>query len=261
MKRSYHVLTTTCLTLALGLGSVAFAQDTGSGQGGGSFSRQRGAPQDKQQDKQQEKQEKQQEKPAAAKVGEKAPDFALKDSTGKVHKLSDYKGKIVVLQWVNPGCPICKRVHEKGLAKQMQTDVKQIDANVVFLAINSTFNAEPSATAEYLKKYQITVPALDDREGKVGRLYGAKTTPHLFIIDAEGILRYQGAFDDDAQGEKTERVNYVVQAIEQITEGETVMPNTTKSYGCSIKYAGSQGTGQGRDGAKGGKNEGGSGGN
>lgn len=247
MKRSYHVLTATCLTMALGLGSVAVAQETPGGGQGGSIT------------KQQEKQTEKQTEKAAAKVGEKAPDFSLKDSTGKVQKLSDYKGKIVVLQWVNPGCPVCKRVHEKGLVKEMQSDVKEIDANVVFLAINSTFNAEPSATAEYLKKWQITEPALDDREGKVGRLYGAKTTPHVFIVDAEGILRYQGAFDDDNSGEKTERVNYVVQAIEQITSGETVMPNTTKSYGCTVKYAGAQGMG-GKDGAKGGKSEGGSGG-
>jgi peroxiredoxin len=176
-------------------------------------------------------------KDMVAKVGEAAPDFKLMDAQGKAYALADYKGKVVVLQWINPDCPVCKRVSSTGLVAGMLKDLKQVDPNIVHLAINSTHYMEPAATAAYMKEHKLDSPALIDREGTVGQMYGARTTPHVYVIDAEGVLRYQGAFDDDQRGNKENRTNFVVQAVRQIVAGETVTPDTTKPYGCSVKYA------------------------
>lgn len=173
-----------------------------------------------------------------AQIGEAAPTFALEDSTGRRHALADYKGKIVVLQWINPDCPVCTRVSSTGLVTAMKSQLAQISDNVVHLDINSTHYMEPAVGAEYLKKYKIDVPVLIDRDGKVGRLYEAKTTPHMFVIDTKGVLRYQGAIDDDSYGSKgKDATNYVVQAVRQIVANDTVSPDITKPYGCSVKYA------------------------
>lgn len=174
---------------------------------------------------------------AKAKVGEAAPDFTLDDANGKSHSLSDYKGKIVVLQWINPECPICQRVTKSGLVAKMAKEIKTIDKDIVHLAVNSTAGMPGKVSAKYLAKHEIKASVLIDDDGKVGHLYGAKTTPHVFVIDAEGILRYQGAFDDDPRGGKEDAANYVVNAVRQITEGETVSPDYVKPYGCSVKYA------------------------
>ena len=175
---------------------------------------------------------------AKAQVGEAAPDFTVKDAEGKEHKLSDYKGKIVVLQWVNPDCPICRRVHEQGLVQDMRTQLKELDPEVVHLAINTTYDMEAEKSAKYLARHKIDSPVLIDQEGTVGRLYGAKTTPHLFVIDQEGVLRYDGAIDDDSpRGTKGKSAkNYAVNAVRQIVEGETVIPDSTTPYGCNVKY-------------------------
>ncbi|MHC4081740.1 MAG: redoxin domain-containing protein, partial [Planctomycetota bacterium] len=174
----------------------------------------------------------------AAEIGEPAPAFTLADSTGKSHALADYRGKIVVLQWINPDCPVCRRVCSTGLATAMRKQLDEITPGVVHLAINSTHYMEPSVGEAYLKTHKIDAPVLIDRDGKVGHLYGAKRTPHLFVIDAEGVLRYQGAIDDDQRGDKGEKAtNYVVQAVRQIVAGETVAPDITRSYGCTVKYA------------------------
>jgi peroxiredoxin len=179
-----------------------------------------------------------------AKIGEPAPGFTLQDASGKSYTLADYKGKIVVLQWINPDCPVCRRVASSGLVTAMHRQVREVDPDVVFLAINSTHYMEPDASAKYLKEHRVEMPALSDRDGTVGRLYGAKTTPHVYVIDAEGVLRYQGAFDDDPQGQKGDKaVNYVLTAIRQIEAGETVMPDTVKSYGCTVKYKPGEGEG------------------
>ena len=181
------------------------------------------------------------QRPAAdgrAQIGEAAPTFALEDSTSKRHTLADYKGKIVVLQWINPDCPVCTRVSSTGLVTSMKSQLAQISDNVVHLDINSTHYMEPAVGAEYLKKYKIDVPVLIDRDGTVGRLYEAKTTPHMFVIDTRGVLRYQGAIDDDPYGSKgKDATNYVVQAVRQIVANDTVSPDITKPYGCTVKYA------------------------
>ncbi len=174
-----------------------------------------------------------------AKIGQPAPNFKLKDSSGKTHSLKDYKGKLVVLQWINPiSCPVCKRVNSTGVTSNMLKTIKGIDRDFVHLTIDSTSGQEMAKSTAFLTKYDIKSPALDDTAGKVGRLYGAKTTPHMYVIDKKGILRYAGAIDDDEHARKgADATNYVVNAIQQIAAGETVTPDKTKAYGCSVKYA------------------------
>lgn len=172
-----------------------------------------------------------------AKVGEAAPEFTLTDADGKEYSLSDYKGRIVVLQWINPDCPVCRRVSSAGLVGKMSKQLKKIDGELVHLAINSTHYMDGETSAKYLKQHKLKSPALIDQDGTVGKLYGARTTPHMFVIDKEGILRYQGAFDSDPNGKKKDVTNYVINAVQQITNGETVTPDFMKPYGCSVKYA------------------------
>jgi peroxiredoxin len=171
-------------------------------------------------------------------IGKPAPAFTLKDSDDKAHSLADFKGRIVVLQWINPDCPVCRAVASSGRVAAMEKEVKKLSRDIVFLTVNSTHYMEPAIGAEYLKSHDLTMPLLIDRDGKVGKLYAARTTPHLFVIDAEGVLRYSGAIDDDQTGRKgAEATNYVVNAVRQIVNGETVTPDATKPYGCSVKYA------------------------
>lgn len=172
-----------------------------------------------------------------ATVGQPAPNFTLKTTDGKDWSLSDAKGKIVVLEWCNPECPVCKNVVTDGTVSAMIKDTKAVASDVVFVMINSSA-ARPSsldATGAYFKDAKIDAPALLDRDGKVGKMYGARTTPHCYVIDDKGVLRYQGAIDDGGQGKKG-TMNYVVNAVKQIKAGETVSPETTKPYGCSVKY-------------------------
>lgn len=169
---------------------------------------------------------------AHAKVGEAAPAFTLKDTAGKDVSLSDYAGKVVVLEWMNPGCPICKGKVEDGSVAKMITESKAINPDVVFLFINSTAATadKPQESAEYLKSNKIEAPALIDGDGKVGHAYGARTTPHCFVIGADGKLAYDGAIDDKGS------TNYVVEAVKALKEGKAPSPATTKPYGCSVKY-------------------------
>lgn len=173
-----------------------------------------------------------------AEIGKAAPDFTLRDVDGNEHKLTDLKGKNVVIEWINPQCPVCNRVMSKGIVEQMRKDLKAIDKDVVHLAINSTNGMNIEDSVKYLKKYKLAedIVALDDSEGSVGKIYGAKTTPHMFVVDSKGVLRYEGAIDDDPNGRNDERTNYVVSALRAIVAGETVTPEKTRSYGCAVKY-------------------------
>ena len=175
---------------------------------------------------------------AKAEIGKAAPDFTLKDVDGKDHKLSEFTGKNLVIESINPQCTVCNRVKSSGLIEKMRKDLKAIDKDFVHLAINSTEGMTAEDSAKYLKKYKLfeELVVLDDAEGAVGKLYGAKTTPHMFVIDAKGVLRYTGALDNDPTGRNDERTNYVVNALRQIVAGETVSPEKTQSYGCEIKY-------------------------
>ena len=179
------------------------------------------------------KESKKAEKADAAKVGSPAPAFTLKDSAGKDVSLSDFKGKVVVMEWMNPGCPVCKGKMEDGSVAKMMSDSKAINSDVVFLFINSTASmaSKPAESGDYLAKNKISAPALIDGDGAVGHAYGAKTTPHCFVVDASGMLAYAGAIDD--QGDK----NYVVSTVQALKDGKPVSPATTKAYGCGVKYA------------------------
>ena len=169
---------------------------------------------------------------AQAKVGETAPAFTLKDTSGKAVSLSDFKGKVVVLEWMNPGCPVCREKCEGGAVAKMMSDSKAANPDVVFLFINSTAATadKPQESAEYLKKNKIDATALIDGDGTVGHAYGAKTTPHCFVIGADGKLAYDGAIDDKGS------TNYVVNAVKALKEGKAVSPATTSPYGCGVKY-------------------------
>jgi peroxiredoxin len=169
---------------------------------------------------------------AHAKVGEAAPAFTLKDTSGKDVSLSDFAGKVVVLEWMNPGCPVCREKVEGGAVAKMMADAKAINPDVVFLFVNSTAATadKPQESADYLKSNKVEATALIDGDGKVGHAYGARTTPHCFVIGADGKLAYDGAIDDKGS------VNYVVGAVKALKDGKAPSPATTKPYGCSVKY-------------------------
>jgi peroxiredoxin len=178
---------------------------------------------------------------SAAKVGQPAPAFTLKDAAGKEHKLADFEGRIVVLEWTNPDCPYIVRVYRDGVIKRTVEEMKKIDDKAVYLAINSTHNVVPEDNVAFLKKHGMDrLTVLFDQDGTVGRLFDARNTPHMFVIDGKGVLRYQGAIDDDRQGRKAEKgesvTNYVINAVRQIKSGETVAPDQTTPYGCTVKY-------------------------
>lgn len=167
-------------------------------------------------------------------IGKPAPDFTLKDVNGKDVKLSDSKGKITVLVWGNSDCPAFARVAKGKLFDKAFTQVK--DKNVVWYTVDST----ATATADNAKKFSTdnALPGawLLDPNGTTGKAYGAKTTPHAFVIDAKGNLAYAGAFDDDPQGGKDKARNYVVEAVDALSKGSTVATATTDPYGCTVKY-------------------------
>ena len=173
---------------------------------------------------------------SGAKVGEAAPAFTLKTADGKDWSLSDAKGKVVVIEWVNPECPVCERVMKDGTVAATLKGVKEQFPDAVYLAINSSASRPSSfdATPAYLKDNKIDIPALFDRDGKVGKTYGARTTPHCFVINAEGVLVYKGAIDNSQSGDG--KTNHVVQAVTQLKKGEKVEPSETKPFGCSVKY-------------------------
>ena len=168
----------------------------------------------------------------------KAPDFTLKNHDGKEVKLADYKGKIVVLEWINHECPFVKYHYEKKPTMN-ELAKKYKEKKVVWLAIDSTNHQETKKNKEYAEKNKILHPILDDRSGKVGRAYKATNTPHMFIINTDGNIVYNGAIDNAPLGkvpEDKELVNYVDKALKELTSGKTVSISKTKPYGCTVKY-------------------------
>lgn len=174
---------------------------------------------------------------AAPEIGKTAPNFTLVDAEGKSHTLSDYRGKLVVLEWTNPDCPYVMRHYKEGTMTALESAFS--DTQVVWLAINTTHYNTAEATRKWSTEKGLSYPTLLDADGAIGHLYAAKTTPHMFVVDASGKLVYDGAIDDSPQGDKkmSERVLYVGQAVEAALQEKASSPSKTKPYGCSVKYA------------------------
>lgn len=171
---------------------------------------------------------------SAAPVGEKAPDFEIKDTAGKEVKLSEFAGKFVVLEWFNHQCPYVKAQYDAGKMQALQE--KWGGQDVVWLSICSSkpgtqgHNSPAAADALVAEKKARPAHLLLDESGDIGRLYSAKTTPHMFVISPEQIVLYNGAIDDRAE------INYVDQALTEAHAGKGVSVSTTRPYGCSVKY-------------------------
>ncbi len=180
----------------------------------------------------------------AATVGEPAPDFQLKDATGKVIKLADFKGKHVVLEWTNPGCPFV--VKHYG-SQNMQRLQKEFTArNVVWLSVSSTapghydYLAPAALTAKYKEWGSAPTAMLMDDDGTVGKAYSARTTPHMYVIDPAGKLVYAGGIDDKRSANPADvkdAKNFVRAALGESMAGNAVSTPTAAPYGCSVKYA------------------------
>ena len=173
-----------------------------------------------------------------AKLGEPAPNFTLVDTNGRTRTLSEYAGKIVVLEWFNTQCPVVLKCYRSKSIQTANEKVRELDKSIVWLAVNSTASTSAGENTMWIKKFDLGYPILLDLDGTVGHQFDARRTPHMFVIDKKGILRYHGAIDNNAFGDKKldEATNYVVNAVRQIVEGETVAPDYIKPYGCSVKY-------------------------
>lgn len=176
---------------------------------------------------------------ATVAVGDPAPAFTLTDTQGVQHSLDQYRGKTVVLEWINPNCPFSRRQAVEGV----MTATSKTHPEAVWLAINSTARGhgdflDPKAHADWNQKHGIAYPVLYDAEGAVGHAYGARTTPHMFVIDGQGKVIYAGAIDDDPPGRKakTARTNYVDGALAAVAGGRAPDPASTTPYGCTVKY-------------------------
>ncbi|MEY2571836.1 MAG: hypothetical protein QOJ87_49 [Verrucomicrobiota bacterium] len=176
-------------------------------------------------------------------VGSNAPDFSLTDSNGKTQSVSQYKGKYVVLEWFNPECPFVKKHYGSGNMQKLQAEFT--GKGVVWLSIDSSApGLEGYLTAEQANakitewKTKQTALVLDP-DGKAGRSYGAKNTPHMFVINPDGKIVYEGAIDSKATPNPSDiasSTNYVKVALEESLSGKAVSNANTKPYGCSVKY-------------------------
>jgi peroxiredoxin len=181
---------------------------------------------------------------ATAAVGQLAPAFSATDTSGKTVSLADLKGKHVVLEWVNPGCPYVRKHYDSA---NMQGTQKEATAQgVVWLAVNSTHTGAtdylpPAALGAWMKERGGAPSAtLMDAQGKVGRAYGARTTPQMVVIDPQGKIVYTGAIDSKRSANPADvktATNYVKQALGESLAGKTVSVAATQSYGCSVKYS------------------------
>jgi len=178
-----------------------------------------------------------------AEIDKKAPQFSLTDSKGKTHNLANYAGKYVILEWINFDCPFVKKFYDADDMQRLQE--KYADMGVVWLSIcssalgkqghfgNDEINKHIADHKAKMKAYLI------DEDGKVGKMYNAKTTPHMYIINPDGILIYAGAIDSIKSTESSDikkAENYIVSALEQAMNGKPVKTKTSVPYGCSVKY-------------------------
>jgi peroxiredoxin len=180
---------------------------------------------------------------ATVRVGSPAPNFTAKTSTGQTVNLSDYKGKVVVLEWTNHECPFVVKHYSTGNMQKLQQEAKA--KGVVWFSVVSSapgqqgFVTAEQANAVVKEKKASPTAVLLDPDGTLGKLYGARTTPHMFVIDKAGQLQYMGAIDDApslANQDVTKANNYVRAALGQIMAGQKVTTSTTQPYGCSVKY-------------------------
>jgi peroxiredoxin len=181
---------------------------------------------------------------AAATVGQAAPDFTLRDTGGKPVRLSELRGRHLVLEWTNPGCPFVQKHYRSGNLPTLQKEA--VAKNVVWLAINSTSPdhgdyLSPPQLARWMDEQRAAASAaLMDEDGRVGHAFGARTTPHMYLIDPQGRLIYAGGIDSipSARVDDIARAtNHVRQALDEALNGRPVSRPTTPPYGCSIKYA------------------------
>ena len=182
---------------------------------------------------------------AAATVGQPAPDFAVADTAGKPVKLSELKGKTIVLEWTNHQCPFVGKHYDSGNMQKLQKEATA--KGVVWLTLVSSAAGEeghvsPSQGEEIYRKWGAGFShLLLDPEGKVGRAYGARATPHMYVVAPDGRLAYMGAIDDKPstrQGDIAGARNHVRAALEEVAAGRPVAMPATQAYGCSVKYKG-----------------------
>jgi len=176
-------------------------------------------------------------------VGATAPDFNLADTGGKTHSLSEYKGKYVVLEWFNPECPFVKKHYGSGNMQKLQGEYT--GKGVVWLSIDSNApglegNLTPEQAQKVMKDWNTKQTALLlDPEGKAGRAYNARNTPHMFVINPQGKIVYEGAIDSKATPNPADipsSTNYVKAALDESMSGKSVADSNTRPYGCSVKY-------------------------
>jgi peroxiredoxin len=181
---------------------------------------------------------------AAAQVGQPAPDFTATDIHGKVVKLRDYLGKVVVLESYNLDCPFVANQYKSGAMQELQKETT--DKGVIWLVVNSVNSKNPNhrtpekARAEWDQQKMKATAWLDDSSGAIGKAYGMKTTPHMFVIAPSGTLVYAGAIDDQSSSSHDPRKarNYVRDAVRQTLAGQPVETSQTRPYGCGVKYGG-----------------------
>lgn len=182
---------------------------------------------------------------AQPQIGKAAPDFTATDANGKSHKLSDFKGKTVVLEWTNPECPFVQKHYNSGNMQALQTDATK--DGVVWLSVNSGAPGKQGhvdgagANRTIAASKARPTAYLLDANGQIGKLYGARTTPHMYVIDAKGTLVYMGGIDSNSSADpatiKT-ATNYVKAALADLKAGTPIKTATSQPYGCSVKYAG-----------------------
>jgi peroxiredoxin len=180
---------------------------------------------------------------AGPQVGQPAPDFKALDIRGETHELSDFRGKVVVLEAYNFDCPFVANHYNSGAMQELQANLTE--KGVVWLLVNSTHKGhssyrEPAAAQKEWERLKIPATAwLHDPEGELGRKYEMRTTPHMYVIDAQGVLVYQGAIDDRARTDGDPRTarNYVKEVVSQLVSAGTVEVSQTRPYGCTVKYA------------------------
>jgi peroxiredoxin len=180
----------------------------------------------------------------AATVGQPAPAFSLTDTSGKTVNLSDFKGKTVVLEWTNPDCPFVQKHYSAANMQGTQKDAS--GKGVVWLTVNSTAREHqdfktPAAMAQWMQGQKAAATAtLMDPDGKLGKAYAARTTPHMYVVDASGTLVYAGGIDNKPSANPADiagATNYVKTALTEIAAGKPVSNANTRPYGCSIKYS------------------------